>query len=524
MKINRYSMHSFTHFHLVGIKGTGMTALAGYLLKKGKIVSGSDTEEKFFTDAVLERLGIKFAEGFNAKNIPSGTEILIHSTAFSAKTNPEIRFALEKGIKVSTYPEALAEFFNQARGVAVAGSHGKTTTSALLANTLTDLGFSPSAIIGSKVLNWQSNSLSGESDLFVIEADEHQNKLRFYEPQSIILNNIDYDHPDFYRTVEAYVTAFADFVKCWAKRDNQTGFLVTNQDDVYCRQIIKNLVRSDQIVTFGKGKRADFCLKKIVTKLDKNNLFRSRITLKIKIKGDFLPLPQKNGLFVKFDSPLAGEHNAGNATAVLAFVFRLILQLRQSQKADVLEPKEELKKWFSSSLPATATQQKVWLKRLVRIIEQSLLTFLGTERRLQFKGKIKKTLVFDDFAHHPSEIVATLKAVKGSLPRYRLIVLFQPHTFSRTEKFLSEFANSFERADQIGILKIYASARESEGSVSAEDLADLISEKEKVVYFENREAAVKHFSQLNFNRPTVFLTLGAGDGFRVGEELILRNE
>ena len=517
-------MNSLTHFHLVGIKGTGMTALAGYLLKKGKIVSGSDVEEKFFTDEVLKNLGIAFKEGFNAANIPSKTEILIHSTAFSAETNPEILAASEKGLKILTYPEALAEFFNEAQGVAVAGSHGKTTTSALLANTLTDLGFSPSAIIGSKVLNWQNNSLAGESDLFVIEADEHQNKLRFYAPQSIILNNIDYDHPDFYPTVEAYVAAFADFVERWAKRKDKAGLLVINQDDAYCRQIVQGLDRSDRVVTFGRGKRSDFCLKKITVRLGKNNLFHARITLRIKLKEKFLPLPQKHGLFVKFASPLAGGHNAANATAVFAFLFLWILQLRQSREASAFEPQGELGQWFCISLPTTAAQQKVWLKRLVKIIEKSLLTFLGTERRLQFKGKIKKTLVFDDFAHHPSEIAATLKAVRGALPRHRLVVLFQPHTFSRTEKFLSEFAHSLVPADQIGILKIYASARESGGSVSARDLADLVPEKEKVVYFENRETAIKHFSQLNFARPTVFLTFGAGDGFRVGEKLILRNK
>lgn len=500
-----------------------MTALAGYLLKKGKNISGSDTEEKFFTDEVLKTLGIKFQEGFSASNIPPETEILIHSTAFSVETNSEIKAALERSIKVLTYPEALAEFFNQSQGLAVAGSHGKTTTSALLSNTLADLGFSPSAIIGSKVLNWQSNSLAGESNLFVIEADEHQNKLRFYSPESIILNNIDYDHPDFYPTVEAYVAAFEDFVRRWAECDNRAGFLVINQDDAYCRKIIKNLAQPERVVTFGKGKRSDFCLKKIVARLGKNNLFHSRITLKIKLKENFLPVPQKHSLFVKFSSPLAGEHNARNAMAVMAFIFRWILQLRQSQTASSFEPKGELGQWFSAPLPTTSAQQKAWLKRLVKIIEKSLLTFLGTERRLQFKGKIKKTLIFDDFAHHPNEIAATLKAVRGALPRHRLVALFQPHTFSRTEKFLSEFAHSLAAADQIGILKIYASARESGGSVSAQDLVDLIPEKEKVVYFENREAAIRHFSQLNFGRPTVFLTLGAGDGFRVGEELLKKN-
>ncbi len=513
-------MDDKTHFHLVGIKGAGMTALAGYLLKRGKKISGSDTEEKFFTDEVLKKLGIEFKEKFNASNIPAETEVVVHSTAFSAETNPEIKAAMEKGFLVLTYPEALAEFFNRSEGVAVAGSHGKTTTSALLANTLADLGFSPSAVIGSKVSNWQSNSLAGESDIFVIEADEHQNKLRFYEPGSIILNNIDYDHPDFYPTPEAYTAAFQDFVRRWSENSVTQGFLIINQDNAHCRQILKNISETDRIVTFGKGKNADFCLKKIVSRLKNGERFVSKITLKIKLKDKNLPCPSKNGLFVKFDSPLTGDHNAMNSVAVLAFIFNFMLQLRQSDSKQKIAFNKELKIWSDRPLPSNISDQIAWLKQLVGVIEKSMMTFLGTERRLQFKGKIKKTLIFDDFAHHPSEVEATLRAVKKTLPRHRLVALFQPHTFSRTEKFLKEFANAFEQADEIGVLEIYSSARESVGTVSARDLVALIPEKKKAVYFPNQSEAIAYFSQLSFARPTVFLTLGAGDGFRVGEELI----
>jgi UDP-N-acetylmuramate--alanine ligase len=427
---------------------------------------------------------------------------------------------VEKGLPVLTYPEALAEFFNQSKGIAVAGSHGKTTTSALLANTLADLGFSPSAVIGSKVSNWQSNSLAGESEIFVIEADEHQNKLRFYEPESIILNNIDYDHPDFYRTKEDYFCAFEDFVNRWSEKTQLSNFLIINQDDALCRRIFSALKNKKQIATFGKGKNTDFCLKKIVSRLKNGERFVSKITLKIKLKDKNLPCPSKNGLFVKFDSPLTGDHNAMNSVAVLAFIFNFILQLRQSGSQQNLAFNEELKAWFVRPLPSNISDQINWLKQLVGAIEKSLMTFLGTERRLQFKGRIKKTLVFDDFAHHPSEVEATLRAIKKTLPRHRLVVLFQPHTFSRTEKFLKEFANAFERADQVGVLEIYSSARESAGTVSSRDLVALIPEKEKAIYFSNQQEAIAHFSQLSFSRPTVFLTLGAGDGFRVGEELI----
>ncbi len=510
-------MNSPTHFHLVGIKGQGMTALTEYLLRKGKKITGSDTEEKFFTDEILKKLGIKFKEGFRVGNLPKSAEVLIHSTAFLPATNPEIKEAEKRGLKILTYPEALAGFFNEAEGIAVAGTHGKTTTSALLSETLRFLGFSPSAVVGSKVKNWSGNSLFGESNLFVIEADEHQNKLRYYNPHSIILTNVEYDHPDFYTTEEAYSKAFEDFLTKKIKGESADLLVVMNQDDVKSRKL-KAKIKDRKILTYGKSKSADFELKKVEGKVEKNSGFVSQLSFRAKIDPAILPVAMKRAFFGKVKVSLIGEHNAFNALAVIAFLMDFILSRRIKNKLD--SKNKALAFWAKEPLPENRAAENKWLGRLLTVIESGLLNFAGTERRLQFKGKVKKTWIFDDYAHHPKEIEVTLKAIKKIFPRHELYVIFQPHTYSRTETFLKEFAIALAKADRVGVLVIYSSAREQKGEISGADLVKLIPKSKKAVYFESHEEALKSLRQEAFSRPRILVTMGAGDGFRVGERLV----
>ena len=188
----------FKNVHMIGIKGAGMTALAGLLSKRGVMVTGSDTAEIFFTDRILENQSIKYRERFDPKNIPSSAQAIIYSTVYSQEKNPELAAAFASGLPVFSYPQAVGMLSREKLTLAVCGTHGKTTTSALLAETLRFSGLDPSAIVGSRILNWEGNALSGSGEYLVLEADEYQNKLAEYAPWGVILTSVDWDHPDFF--------------------------------------------------------------------------------------------------------------------------------------------------------------------------------------------------------------------------------------------------------------------------------------------------------------------------------------
>jgi len=484
---------SSKHIYLVGIKGVGMTALAQILKSRGKKINGSDTQEKFFTDQVLKKLKIPFKEGFKAANLSGKIDLVIYSTAFDPKTHPEITAAKKRGIPVVSYPKAVSILFNNSLGIAISGTHGKTTTSALVAESMKNLKFDLTALVGSRVHNWQSNALvsknkripAGENSFFVIEADEHQNKLRFYRPWSIILTNIDYDHPDFYKKESDYYNAFEKWVARWTKaKTTLPGIGIFNGDDPKIKHLIKKLaIKSNNnqiILTYGKGKNVDV---KIV------NQHRNKITLATRLN--------KASKKVLLATELIGQHNAYNLAAAYAFV-QALSRITHSPRND-------------TGLPITDAK-----------IAKSFSAFAGTERRMQHKGKKGNVLIFDDYAHHPSEIKAALSAIKESYPRHQLFVIFQPHTYTRTAKFLKGFVKSLKTADQIGLLEIYGSARESEGNVSSRDIQKLIqkSTKKPCLYFTNRENCVKFLKNHDFKKPTVLITMGAGDGWRVGERYL----
>ncbi len=294
----------FNKIHLIGIKGAGMTALAEFLVHHEKAVSGSDTEEVFYTDAILARYKIMPHVGFRESNIALGTELVVYSTAYNKEQNTELAHALTLGIPVLSYPEAVGLITEMHQTLAVCGTHGKTTTSALLAHTLKLLGADPSAIIGSRIAAWGGSALLGAGKYFVLEADEYQNKLAHYLPFGVILTSVDYDHPDFFPTVESYTETFETFVK----RIPRHGFLVACSDssDV-------NTVASQAICrTLGYGFVAGADYQITDWQADVEGEYRQRFEL---IKGD-----ENLG---SIELRLAGRHNALNATAVIALLLEL---------------------------------------------------------------------------------------------------------------------------------------------------------------------------------------------------------
>ncbi len=458
-----------TRWHFIGIKGAGMTALAELFQGAKKQVSGSDTAEVFYTDAILKRIGISVYSPFDPTNIQEATEAFVYSTAYRQENNPELAAAFASGKPVLSYPEALGALTEAKMTIAVCGTHGKTTTSALLAETLRVAGVDPSAIIGSEIRAWGGSALSGHGPHFVIEADEYQNKLAHYQPFGVILTSVDWDHPDFFPTVEAYEQVFQDFVA----RVPRHGFSIVCGDHARAEFITRTLPNR---ITYG------FLDGAMVRAVDHRVL--SEEERKDGMLQEFFV--EHEGLRTgPYRIRLAGRHNVENALAVIATGFAL-----------KLDP------------------ERVML---------GLAAFTGTKRRFEFIGERNGALVYDDYAHHPAEIRATLSAFRDLYPKRRLFVIFHPHTFTRTKALLEDFAESFEQAEGVVILDIYGSAREVQGGVSAQDLVDRINRftPEKAAHASDRTRLADEIAA-SMSADDIIVTMGAGDVWQLAEMMLKR--
>lgn len=428
---------------MIGIKGVGMTGLAQILQHMGKRVSGSDTTEEFFTQEVLKKLGIEYREGFAGENIPADADLVIYATAYPEEHVERVE-AKRRGIPQLSYPEALAAVTQGKRVIAVCGSHGKTTTTAMLGQALEALGMDPTVLVGSRVNAWGTNARVGRSDLFVLEADEYQNKLKYLNPTGIVITNIDWDHPDFFPTPESYRKVFTEFTQ----KLGPTGWIVANNVDPESHRALAS--SSAAVHWFSPDD----------------------------------PLPDAS------NAVIVGAQNRANADAVLAALSCLGVAPDEASKA--------------------------------------LASFRGTSRRMEEKGKVGDLTVVDDYAHHPTEIRATIAALRGQYPGSRITVLFQPHTFSRTETFLNDFVTALSTADEAFITDIYGSAREKIGAVDGRALAAAFRNgKDHYVPFATaaetleakllaHEAAERSLA----SAATIFVTMGAGDVWKVGEEVL----
>lgn len=448
--------------YLIGIKGVGMTALAQVLKAMGKNVTGSDTNEEFFTDQVLIRAGISFESGFKSEHLNRGYDLVIKSTAYS-EDNEEIKEAHRRQIKVIDYPEALGELTKNQPSIAVTGSHGKTTTSALLAYVLQACGVSPTALVGSEVIQWQGNALIGSGQWFVFEADEYQNKLRYYYPQIVILTSIDWDHPDFYKDKEIYRQAFVDFLKKIPK----DGYLVANYDDQEVRKAVAEAgLQPEQLVTYG--------LNNGYWRLVRSWLEEGRWNFAVEAGDEFVD---------NYNFRLIGGHNVANALAVIACAKKIGLDMDQ--------------------------------------VKHAIQSFEGTRRRFENKGRLTNNVVLvDDYAHHPSEVSTTLRGARAFYPYKNIRVVFHPHTFSRTDALQDNFSTCFNEADEVIVLDIYGSAREKQGNMNSQKLVEKISEHHKnVKYLATIDEVVNYLSS-GLTRSDLIITMGAGDVWKVGQKLI----
>jgi UDP-N-acetylmuramate--alanine ligase len=459
---------------MIGIKGVGMTMLAQFLVAAGDNVSGSDISETFMTDKILKSLNIKVISPFNVDNIPKDADLIIHSIAYTPTNNSEMKTLFEKknnsskNPRIISYSEALGEIFSTHQGIAVCGSHGKTTTAAWLGYILWKAGKAPNVLVGSNVPQFKGSGIQGKSKLFIAEADEYGNKLQYLNAHGIVLNNIDYDHPDFFKTEADYVKVFVDFIK----RLPADGFLIINNRDAIT------------------GKIKKYCHSRVssydIADENYNNETVNYLAHDLKIKNGTQHFAVNN--LGEFKIKLWGKHNVSNALAVIA----------------------------------AARELKVTLPD----IKKYLFSFQGTERRSQILGNYQGALLIDDYAHHPTEIKTTIEGVRINYPGKCLKVVFHPHTFTRTKALFKDFVVSFAKADELVVLDIYGSAREKQGGVSSAQLVKAIDIfnsknkiKQKVLNIKNIDEAVKYL-RFDIKKNDVLLLMGAGDVFRVGEKLL----
>ncbi len=431
----KQSIWDYKNIHMIGVKGVGMTALAQVLLANGFAVDGSDVSETFMTDAVLAGLGITVT-AFDAKWVQE-KDAVIRSNAY-ASSNPEVAAAEQGGVPLFSYPEVVAELFNAHYGIAIGGSHGKTTTTAMLAHILNYARKNVTAIVGSKVQNWQCGALAGDLSkqdaLFVLEADEYKEAFLHYRPKAAIITNIDYDHPDYFATPQKYTEAFAKFIKLLPS----DGFLIINGDDT--------------------------ALYDAAGSASCKVIFVSAATAQ------------------SFKLQTGGDHNIMNAN----MAYRAAMALGVSRD----------------------------------VASDALADFKGTARRMELVGEYNGALIYDDYAHHPSEIKATLAALKQSYPKKRIIAVFQPHTYSRTKALFADFAGAFGDANSVILTDIYASAREQkDDSVNMAEMVRAIHYKEKEVVLIKNKDNIASYIKRTIDANAVVVMLGAGDIWRVSASL-----
>jgi UDP-N-acetylmuramate--alanine ligase len=444
------------HYHLIGIGGIGMSAIAHLLIKRGFQVSGSDLKENKSTDE-LKKLGAQVFIGHKSSNM-NGADLIIYSSVIK-EDNPELQEARSESIPVLKRAQALAELMQDKSVITVTGSHGKTTTTSLISYLLLEAGLSPTMAIGGILKNIDKNASLGQGDFFVAEADESDGSFLYYRPKYSIITNIDREHLDYYKDFNNVIKTFAEFINNTDKK----GCVFSCNEDENLRKILENYKK--RFVLFGLEDSADVYPKNIQLK-DLNSEFDCFY---------------KNKFLARFHLALGGMHNISNALAVVALAVELGIG--------------------------------------IEVIKRTFCNYKGAGRRLEIKLRDRDYTVIDDYAHHPTEIKATLAALKD-LKANRVIAIFQPHRFSRTKLLLKEFGKSFDSADYVILTDIYAASEQPLPGISGMSVYDSIRQytPDKQMDFLPKEKIVEYV--LKIIRPgDLVVTLGAGDIIKVSDAL-----
>lgn len=447
--------------HIVGIGGAGMSGIARIMAAQGRDVSGSDAKDSRRLQA-LRAIGVDARVGHDPANVAGAGSVVV-STAIPA-TNPERLAALEQGIPVLSRAEALASVMHGSRAVAVAGTHGKTTTTSMLTVALQGCGADPSFAIGSELNESGSNAHLGSGDVFVVEADESDGAFLSLSPIAAIVTNVEPDHLDHWGTFEAIEAAFVEFAM--GIRDRE-GFLAVCIDDLGgSRLALRARENGVDVRTYGESRDADY-----------------RLSDAVVTPTGWAFDPVHNGVRLGVITlQVPGRHNALNALG--AFVTGLGL-----------------------GYPATE-------------LRAGLESFTGTRRRFDFKGEVGEVRVYDDYAHHPTEIDATLTAAREVVGTGRLIVAFQAHHYYRTAMFVEEFGQALGKADDVVVLEVFAPGEEPIPGASGQTMAAHVPLDPGHVVFEPSWSAVAGHLVERARPGDVIMTLGAGDIGMIGLEVL----
>ncbi len=437
--------------HLIGIGGTGLSAIARVLAERGCEVSGSDRTESPRTEA-LRRLGVRVSIGHDAAAV-EGAAIVVRSSAVPL-SNPEVQAALAADIPVLTRREFLPLLTEGYRVIAVAGSHGKTTTTAMLAWALSALGADPTYIVGAEVRALGANAHSGKSHLFVIEADEYDHMFWGLSPYAAVVTNIEHDHPDMFPTAEDFFAAFRGF----AERITPDGFLLACADDAGSLRLAEEHSRSGgRAFTYG---------------LQSDGAHYQAVALRTNAAGGYdFTFVAPRGAAAAVSLAVPGKHNVQNAVAALGVLHLLGMDVREAAAA--------------------------------------LAKFTGAGRRFEVRGEVKGVLFVDDYGHHPTEISATLAAARARYPERKIWAVWQPHTYSRTLALLDEFAEAFHDADAVVVTPVFA-AREAPPA-GFEDRRVAAAIRHPRVRFAPSLRAAADLLVKEVEPPAVVLVFSAGD-------------
>lgn len=468
------------YIHFVGIKGVGMTPLAVIAKEAGFKVTGSDIDQEFITDEALKKAGIIPFKGFSDENIKK-PDLVITTGAHNGFDNIEVKKAKEKGIAVMSTGEALAYFMDgkvfdkKFKKIAVAGTHGKTTTTGMIATIFKENKLDPTFVIGTgNVGSLGSPGHFGHGNVFVAEADEYaiepkydkRPKFLLQKPDIAVITNIEFDHPDIFEDIDDVRNNFLKF----AGNISEKGILVANGDDRQTKKMLSEY--TGKSVTFGFNPDNNYVIKKL-------SISGERMFFWVEAYGKSLG---------EFMLNVAGEHNALNGLAA-----------------------------FIVAVESGLTVDK---------IKTGLAAFKGSKRRLEYIGELYSgAKAYDDYAHHPTEISKTLAGLKKQYPDKKIVCIFQPHTYSRTKNLFGDFAKSFADCYEIILADIYASAREpADPTVNSELLSQEIAKNHKNIKYKGKLQDISDYINNNFYRSdSVVVTMGAGDIYKIHSLLKMRS-
>lgn len=448
------------HVHLIGIGGVSMSGIAEILAERGYKVSGSDLNESKYMD-LLRNYDIKLSIGHHQDNI-SDADLIVKTSAIPAN-NPELLEAKKRGLKIVKRAEMLSYLMKDKKTIAVAGTHGKTTVTAMLAAIFKKADRDPAVMVGGYLKELNGNMADGKGEYFITEADESDGSFLYFDPYLLLINNLELDHPDFYQDLNEFKNIFKRF----ANKNDKQAILLYNKDDV-------NLISLFQ----SRDKQSSFSLKKgeYTAQNLKYNNFNSRF--------DFYHFDK---LITRIELSVPGEYNIYNALGAAAAAYKLGVEIEAIKKA--------------------------------------LKNFTGVGRRFELKGKLLegRVDVVDDYAHHPTEIKELLKTVKN-MDYKKIKVVFQPHRYSRTNKFFKEFSSSFKNADQVYLTDIFSASEKEKFNISLPDFAEKISKNSSVFcrYISDFNEIVQEL-KANLEVGEIIITVGAGDVTEISDLLLKNN-